>query len=198
MEEVIDGLKVFFIARNSKITDYIKDYFKEKFLKVISKIPEGLRESASIYLISKKEGENKSIEVILTVKKSGLPPIYSEEDGEDPRAVIDKLAYEVERQLDKLKADFENIIREAMKSKREIPKLEEEITPEESSEIQIDRTRVKIEKPISLDDAIVILEEAEKRKSGKKPPIYIFSDFDGKMKVLYKQGEKKYIVFEIT
>lgn len=196
MEEIIDGVKVFFITRNSKITEYIKDYFKEKFSKVILKIPEGIRENTNIYLISKKEGESKSIEVILTVKKSNLPPIYSEEDGEDTRAVIDKLAYEIGRQIEKLKTDFERIIRDAMKSKREISTTEE--IEEESQEIQIDRTRVKIEKPISIDDAIIILEETEKKKSGKKPPIYIFNDFDGKMKVLYKQGEKKYIVFEIT
>ncbi len=200
MEEVIDGVKVFFIARNSKITEYIKDYFREKFSKVILKIPEGIRESTNIYLISKKEGDSKSIEVILTVKKSNLPPIYSEDEGEDVRAVIDKLAYEIERQIEKLKTDFEKIIREAMKSKREISITEEihDQPEEESQEIQIDRARVKIEKPISIDDAIIILEETEKKKSGKKLPIYIFNDFDGKVKVLYKQGEKKYIVFEIT
>lgn len=198
MEEEIDKVKLFFITRNSKITEYLKDYFREKFSKIVHKIPESLRENTNVYFIHKKEGESKTIEIILTIKKSGLPPIYTTEEGEDPRVVIDKVVYEIERQLDKIKTEFGNIIREAMRTKRELHIPESAETEDELSGIQIDRTVVKIEKPISLDDAIAILEDIERRKSGRKFPIYIFSDFDGTVKVLYKQGEKKYIVFEIT
>ncbi|MCS7212866.1 MAG: HPF/RaiA family ribosome-associated protein [Candidatus Calescibacterium sp.] len=199
MEEILEGIKIFFITRNAKITDYVKDYFKEKFIKIIPKIPEGIRDSTSVYFILKKEGESKSIELILTIKKSHLSPIYTEEEGDDLRAVIDKIVYEIERQMDKLRTEFENIIRDAMKSKREIHTfVEEREEKSEPQDVQIDTAKIKIEKPMSIDDAIIILEDLEKKRSGRKIPIYIFNDFDGKVKVLYKQSEKKYVVFEIS
>ncbi|MDT7907183.1 MAG: HPF/RaiA family ribosome-associated protein [Candidatus Calescibacterium sp.] len=205
MEEQINGMKLEILSKDIDITDYIKQYFIEKFSKVISKIPDGMKENSKAYFIYKKEGKEKVGEIIITVSKRNFPVIYTSESGEDPRVIIDKLAYEVERQIEKLKTEFEKQMREEMKTKRDIPqeieefeeKMSEEISSEEELETKIERVQVRIEKPITLDDAIVFMKESEKKKGGKKFPIFIFNDFDGKIKILFKQSSDKLILFEV-
>jgi ribosomal subunit interface protein len=202
MEELINGVKLEILSKNVDITDYIKQYFIEKFSKVLSRIPEGIKENAKTYFIYKKEGKEKIGEVMITVSKRNFPPIYTSESGDDPRLIIDKLAYEIERQIDKLKTEFEKQVREEMKTKRDISQeeteeIEEEDTPEEELETKIEKIQVRIEKPITLDDAIALMKESEKKKGGKKLPIFIFNDFDGKTKVIFRQSKEKLILFEI-
>jgi hypothetical protein len=89
-----------------------------------------------------------------------------------------------------------------MKTKREISQeeteeIEEEDTSEEELETKIEKIQVRIEKPITLDDAIALMKESEKKKGGKKLPIFIFNDFDGKTKVIFRQSKEKLILFEI-
>ncbi len=202
MEELINGVKLEILSKNVDITDYIKQYFIEKFSKVLSRIPEGIKENAKTYFIYKKEGKEKIGEVMITVSKRNFPPIYTSESGDDPRLIIDKLAYEIERQIDKLKTEFEKQVREEMKTKRNISQeeteeIEEEDTSEEELETKIEKIQVRIEKPITLDDAIALMKESEKKKGGKKLPIFIFNDFDGKTKVIFRQSKEKLILFEI-
>jgi ribosomal subunit interface protein len=202
MEELINGVKLEILSKNVDITDYIKQYFIEKFSKVLSRIPEGIKENAKTYFIYKKEGKEKIGEVMITVSKRNFPPIYTRESGDDPRLIIDKLAYEIERQIDKLKTEFEKQVREEMKTKRDISQeeteeIEEEDTSEEELETKIEKIQVRIEKPITLDDAIALMKESEKKKGGKKLPIFIFNDFDGKTKVIFRQSKEKLILFEI-
>ncbi|MFZ8803038.1 MAG: HPF/RaiA family ribosome-associated protein [Candidatus Calescibacterium sp.] len=202
MEELINGVKLEILSKNVDITDYIKQYFIEKFSKVLSRIPEGIKENAKTYFIYKKEGKEKIGEVMITVSKRNFPPIYTSESGDDPRLIIDKLAYEIERQIDKLKTEFEKQVREEMKTKRDISQeeteeIEEEDTSEEELETKIEKIQVRIEKPITLDDAIALMKESEKKKGGKKLPIFIFNDFDGKTKVIFRQSKEKLILFEI-
>ncbi len=197
MEERIDEVEISFVARNIKLTDYIKDYFKEKFEKVVNKIPQGLRKNSKIFFIYRKDGDTRSGAVIVTFTKK-ISPIYTEETADDPRVMIDILAEEIERQVGKLKTEFERALKEEMRSKREfIPAHTYEEAPDVKNEPNVQRIRVKIEKPISLDDAIIILEEEEKKKSGRRLPIFIFNDIDGKFKVIYKQAENNYTLFEV-
>jgi ribosomal subunit interface protein len=202
MEELINGVKLEILSKNVDITDYIKQYFIEKFSKILSRIPEGIKENAKTYFIYKKEGKEKIGEVMITVSKRNFPPIYTSESGDDPRLIIDKLAYEIERQIDKLKTEFEKQVREEMKTKRDISQeeteeIEEEDTSEEELETKIEKIQVRIEKPITLDDAIALMKESEKKKGARKFPIFIFNDFDGKTKVIFRQSKEKLILFEI-
>lgn len=197
----IDNVKVYFFSKNTNITDFVRNYFLEKFSKTVQKIPENIRENAKIYFIYKKEGKSKSGEVIITTTKKTFPSIYTEEEGTDPRVIIDKLSEEIERQIDRFKTEFWKEIREEMQTKRGISiepaeeKTEEEISFQEEPEIE--RIRVSIEKPMTVDDAIAIMKENEKKKSGRRIPVFVFNDFDGKIKIIFKQNEKKFLLFEV-
>ena len=203
MEELINGVKLEILSKNVDITDYIRQYFIEKFSKVFSRIPEGIKENAKTYFIYKKEGKEKIGEVMITVSKRNFPPIYTSESGDVPRVIIDKLAYEIERQIDKLRTEFEKQVREEMKTKRDISQEateeveKEEDIPDEELETKIEKIQVRIEKPITLDDAIALMKESEKKKGGRKFPIFIFNDFDGKTKIIFRQSKEKLILFEV-
>ena len=216
MEEEIQGIRVNILGKNVKITDYVKEYFKEKFEKLAEKIPESIKESSKAYFIYKKEGKAKGAELIITVAKRNFPALYSEYDGDDPRIIIDKVIDELEKQIEKLKTEFEKTIRDERKTKREITtevsEVEEEVYEggqseqygkEQTSssypdEPEIEVIRVNMEKPMTLEDALFMMGEIEKKKGGKKFPLFIFNDYDGKIKVLYKQNENKFALFEIS
>jgi len=207
MEEEIQGVKINILGKNVEVTDYIRNYFKEKFKRVVDKIPESIRGSTKAYFIYKKEGKVKGGEIIITVAKRNFPALYSEYEGDDPRVIIDEVISEIEKQIEKIKTEFEREIREEKKTKREIHKealSPEEEKEEEKSEISsheepyIEVVKVNMEKPMTVEDAIFMMGEIEKKKGGKKFPIFIFNDYDGKIKVLYKKDENKFTLFEIS
>jgi ribosomal subunit interface protein len=209
MEEEIQGVKINILGKNIEVTDYIRNYFKEKFERVVDKIPESIRESTKAYFIYKKEGKVKGGEIIITVAKRNFPALYSEYEGEDPRVIIDEVISEIEKQIEKIKTEFEREKREERKTKREIQgealsSEEYEEEEKEKGEISsyeepyIEVVKVNMEKPMTVEDAIFMMGEIEKKKGGKKFPIFIFNDYDGKIKVLYKKDENKFTLFEIS
>ncbi len=217
METEIGGIKIQFINRNIRLTEYLRDYFVEKFEKLTSKIPEGLKKNTKAYFIYKKEGDIRIGEIIITIAKRHFTPLYASDEGQDPRALIDTLIQDIERQIEKLKTEFERLIREEMKTKREIPQGEGTQEEEQGGEAgvesgtelemsenlslaepEIEIIRLKLEKPLTIDDAMFMLEEIEKKKGSKKPPIYVFTDYDGKVKILFRKREGKYTLFEIV
>ena len=154
-------MKVDYVGKNIQVTDFIKDYTEHKLERLKPYLKEIDIEEDSVnirvtYSFEKHRHRNR-IDIDIYFNSPGGGVIHAWEESNDLYSAIDFVIDEVERQIVRLKA-------RRKEERRRLAKLKEKERREGISEESIQRAKIvlepmPLEKPMSVEDAMYLLEE---------------------------------------
>jgi putative sigma-54 modulation protein len=134
-------------ARHIEIADSIKDYLKKRLNKLKKYFN---KKEVNIHVVFMAEKERRGIEVALNYNGAIL---HGQETTQDIYASIDQVVEKLERQLKKYKDKIQ-------KKPRGLSKVKfEDMTTSQTQEIKTIRRKKLTLKPITLEEAIIQLEQ---------------------------------------
>jgi putative sigma-54 modulation protein len=154
-------MKIEHVGKNIQVTDFIRDYTEHKLerLKPYLKEVDVAEDSVQVrvtYDFEKHRHRNR-VDIDIYFNTPGGGVIHAWEESNDLYTAIDFVVDEVERQLVRLKA-------RRVEERRRLAKLKEKQLREGETEESIERALIvleplPIEKPMTVDDARLLLEE---------------------------------------
>jgi len=154
-------MKVDYVGKNIQVTDFIRDYTEHKLERLKPYLKEIDIEEDSVnirvtYSFEKHRHRNR-IDIDIYFNSPGGGVIHAWEESNDLYSAIDFVIDEVERQIVRLKA-------RRKEEKRRLAKLQEKERRESIKEESIQRAKIvfepmPLEKPMSVEDAMYLLEE---------------------------------------
>lgn len=154
-------MKIEHVGKNIQVTDFIKDYAEHKLEKLKPYLKDiDISEDSVIVKITydfEKHRHRNRVDIDIYFNTPGGGVIHAWEESNDLYAAIDFVIDEVERQLVRLKA-------RRVEERRRLAKLKEQerrtaVEEESIKKPLITLEPLPIEKPMTVDDARLLLEE---------------------------------------
>ncbi len=169
--------------RNTGSEDWFKDYITERLKKLQKYIDKPLE----AHVVLSVEKFRNVAEVNLTAK--GVS-INGKEEAKDMQLAVDTVIDKIERQMKKHKEKLRGHKSNVRSSGPPAPLSAEEVTDEEPARLRIVETRRMILRPMSLDEAIMEMEESKNR-------FVIYRDSSSEnIHVIYRRDDGAYALIE--
>jgi putative sigma-54 modulation protein len=179
-------MHITFTFRNTEAEDWLKEYVDKKLSRLERYIDKPVDASVTLSV----EKFRNVAEIKLLAKGVNL---NGKEEAKEMALAIDNVVDKVERQIKKYKEKTRNHKENSSKGKREDldQSLPEEFEEDEEQQ-RISKVMRVVLKPMSVDDAILEMEESKNR-------FMIFRDASTeKVSVVYRKDDDDYILVETT
>ncbi len=195
-------MQIEFIGKHFEITDQLKAFVESKLSKFKRLLRETGEEQTEVVVTMTSarakhtdDNINKTslfrVDVDIYIKSNGGGTVHAWEEDKDIYTAIDRVMDEVERQLLKLKERRLSYRRKSSKAKEEIHELISEHVEEEPQKPFIVEEAFSVEKPMSVEDALLELTENH----------MVFMPFmdikDGRIKILYRKRSDSFGVIDL-
>ncbi len=173
-----------FTFRNMEAGEWLKDYVSKK----LARIERYIDKPVSAHVILSVEKFRNVAEIKLSARNTAL---QGKEEAKEMTLAVDNVIDKIERQMKKYKGKTRNhkdvaSIGESMGS----GELSAEEYDEYDENPEVVETRKVVLKPMSLDDAILEMDESRNR-------FVIYRDFSSEsVSVLYRRDDGKYVLIE--
>ncbi len=174
--------------RNTEAEEWFKDYVHER----LSKLRKYIDKPLEAHVILTVEKFRNVAEINLTAKGVN---IIGKEEAKDMQLAFDAVMDKIERQVKKHREIARDHKGATKQQGNRVPaaSTREDVLPEEEEErARVVETRKMVIQPMSLDDAVMALEESRNR-------FFIYRDVSSEnISVLYRRDDGQYVLIETS
>lgn len=174
--------------RNTEAEEWFKDYVQER----LGKLRKYIDKPLEAHVILTVEKFRNVAEINLTAKGVN---IIGKEEAKDMQLAFDAVMDKIERQVKKhreIARDHKAAAKQQGHRIADEPAQEETLPEEEDGRSRVVETRKMVIQPMSLDDAVMALEDSKNR-------FFIFRDPSSEnVNVLYRKDDGRYVLIETS